>query len=170
MIIIFAVVNLVVMGGTGLSSKAQEFSAADTPLPESDEVRGWKKTGEIRIFDAGNLWKYINGGAEKYIKVGLTKMMTAHYLYIEKGESISRVETIVDVYKMDTPEGAKATFDSELSGGGIRVELGNDARLTQNSLTFWKGPYFVRLTAFQSSSELKKALVGLGRGIEKKLK
>jgi hypothetical protein len=36
-------------------------------------------------------------------------------------------------------------------------------------LTFRKGPYFVRLTAYQEDPEVGKALLELGRAVEKKL-
>ena len=41
-----------------------------TLFPESREVPGWSRTGETRTFEAGNLWQYIDGDADRYVQAG----------------------------------------------------------------------------------------------------
>ena len=138
--------------------------ASPSGFPESGEVLGWSKSGETRTFDADNLWQYLNGGADKYVRAGLEKTLTADYRYQ------NQTDAVADVHVMRAPEGARSLFDSEPSTGGQSVQLGDAARLYEASLTFRKGPYFVRLVAYQSAPEVGKALLALGRAIEGKLK
>jgi hypothetical protein len=49
------------------------------------------------------------------------------------------------------------------------VPLGDAGRSYGQSLTFRKGPFFVRLTAYQNTPETERALVSLGQAIERRL-
>jgi hypothetical protein len=131
-------------------------------FPESNAVPGWSK-GETRTFEADKLWEYIDGDAERYVQAGVVRTLATDYRYQGK------VDAAADIYIMKAPEGARKVFDSESSVGSQRLQLGDDARLYPASLTFRKGSYFVRLVAYQEAPEVGKALVELGRGIEKRL-
>lgn len=138
-------------------------SKAGEPFPVSGEVAGWVKAGEARVFPAANLWEYIDGDAERYLQAGVEKTLTADYRYQNK------IEAVADIYVMKTPEGARKIFESESSAGSQRIHLGDDARLFPATLSFRKGRYFVRLTAYQEAPENGKALTELARAVEKKL-
>lgn len=138
-------------------------SKAGEPFPLSGEVVGWMKTGETRVFPAANLWEYINGDAERYLRAGVEKTLTADYRYQNK------MEAVADIYVMKTPEGARNIFESESADGSQRIPLGDDARLFPSTLSFCKGRHFVRLTAFEEAPEVGKALTELARAVEKKL-
>ncbi len=132
-------------------------------FPWTGEVPGWSKTGETRTFLAANLWEYMDGDAEQYVQAGVEKTLTCDYRFREK------VEAVADVHQMKTPEGARKIFESESSGESQRVPLGDDARVSKGMLAFRKGPYFVRLVAYQEDPEVGRALLDLGQGIVKKL-
>jgi hypothetical protein len=157
-----ALVMVIALSTAGCSGKSVLKPAA--LFPESNEVPGWSKTGEPRAFDPGNLWEYINGDAEKYIQAGVEKTLTADYRYQDE------TDAVVDVYIMRAPEGARKVFEAESSLGSQAVELGDAGRLYRASLTFRQGSYFVRLVAYGESPEVEKALVQLGRAIERKLR
>jgi hypothetical protein len=133
-----------------------------TFFPETNEVPGWSKVGETRTFEASRLWEYIDGDAERYVQAGVEKTLTTDYRY---GAGI---EAVVDIHIMKAPEGARKIFESESPAGSLRFELGDGARLSKASLTFYKGPYFVRLVAYQEAPEVRDALVALGRAIARK--
>jgi len=137
-------------------------SAPATFFPETNEVPGWSK-GKTRTFEADRLWEYIDGDDGRYLQAGVLRTLATDYRYQEK------VEAVADIYVMKTPEGARKIFDSESSVGSQPTQLGDAARLFQSSLVFRKGPYFVRLTAYQEAPEVGKALVELGRGVERRL-
>ena len=132
-------------------------------LPETNEVPGWSKTDQTRTFEAERLWEYIDGDAEKYLQAGVAKTLTADYRYQDKFEAVA------DLHIMKTPEGARKILDSEATAESQRLELGDAAQLTRGSVKFRKGPYFVRLVAYQEAPEADKALTELARAIENKL-
>jgi hypothetical protein len=133
------------------------------PFPASNEVSGWAKTGETRTFDAANLWRYIDGDAEKYLKAGVQSASTADYTFQNKAEAV------VDVYTMTSGEGAGKIFDSEPARNAKPVSLGDSARLSGQSLIFHKGRYLVRIVAYEGSPEVQQGIVELGRGLAERL-
>ncbi len=147
-----------------LVSGCQRHSAsAASFFPESAEVPGWTKAPEVRTFPADKLSDYIDGDAEKYLKAGVRSTSTADY------KRKDQIQATVDVYTMSTPEGAKTIFDSEPAMDAKAPALGDAARLFSESLTFRKGPYLVRMVAYQDSPEVPQALLALGQAVEKKL-
>jgi len=145
----------------GCSVKSGARTAA--LFPESNEVPGWSKVGETRTFKAADLWQYIDGDAEKYIRAGVQETLTANYSY--QGS----LDAAGDIHVMATAEGPRQVMNSEPSEEGRPVELGDSGRLYGASLVFRKGPYFVRLVAYKQSPEAGKVLVELARGIVRKL-
>jgi len=132
-------------------------------FPASDEVAGWAKTGDIRTFAAADLWKYIDGEAERYLKAGVQRVSTIDYKFQNK------VDAVVDIYTMGNAEGAEKIFKSEPAVDVKPIQLGDDARLSNQSLVFRKGAYLVRIVAYEESAETEQALLDLGRGIELRL-
>ena len=139
-------------------------SANSTPFPGSNEISGWTKTGDTRTFEAADLWKYIDGEAERYLKAGVQKVSTSDYKFQNK------VDAVVDVYTMENPEGAAKIFDAEPAGDAKIVQLGDGARLYAQSLIFRKGPDLVRIVAYEGSAETGQAILELGRSIDRRLK
>jgi hypothetical protein len=132
-------------------------------FPGGNEVLGWSKVGETRTFAAANLWQYIDGDAEKYIQAGVQKTLTATYRYKDS------TEATVDIHVMAAVDGPRRIMDAESSAESQSVALGDDGRSYGASLIFRSELYLVRVVAYKSSPEVGKALVELGRGIEKKL-
>jgi hypothetical protein len=131
-------------------------------FPASNQV-GWAKTGDTRTFEAADLWKYIDGDAERYLKAGVQRVSTADYKFQNK------VDATVDIYTMGNAEGAEKIFKSEPAVDGKPIQLGDAARLSSQSFAFRKGAYLVRIVAFEESAETQQALLQLGRGIELRL-
>ena len=150
----------VLAAGAGCNRKAATKSG---PFPASNEVSGWAKTGETRTFDAANLWRYIDGDAEKYLKAGVQSASTADYKYQDK------VEAVVDVYTLTGVDGASRFFDSEPARNAKPVSLGDGARLYGQSLIFHKGRYLVRIVAYDESPEVQQRILELGRGLAERL-
>jgi hypothetical protein len=146
-----------------LSCASQSSTNAASSFPESNEVQDWAKPGETRIFPADRLSEYIDGDAEKYIQAGVQRTLTADYRFAGK------VDAVADVFIMKTADGAAKVFKSQSVTGSAPAKIGDAARLYPGSLIFCKGPYFVRIIAFDSTPEVQQALVTLGRAIAAKL-
>jgi len=132
-------------------------------LPETGEVAGWTKTRETRVFEASNLWQYVDGDAERYIQAGIRRTLTAEYRYLDQ------LDVVADVHVMSDPGGAKKIFESESASGSRAVPVGDAGRLYTQSLTFRKAAYFVRLVAYQETPQTEQAIVDLARAIDKLL-
>ena len=141
----------------GRRTNAQEF-------PASNEVAGWVKVSEVRVFEAADLWKYIDGEAERYLKFGVKRVKTTDYRFQ------SMMDTTVDIYIMGDAEGAARVFESEPRGAAGQIQLGDAARMSSQSLVFRKGPYLTRIVAFQDSADVPPALMALAKNIEPRLK
>lgn len=133
-------------------------------LPASNDVSGWVKTDDVRTFGANELWSYIDGDAERYVKAGVQSAATTDYSYHNK------VDVVVDVYTMGGADGARTIFDSEPQDQSQDAKVGDSARLYSGSLVFRKGKYIVRIVAYQQSPEVQQAIQALGHGIERRLK
>ena len=133
------------------------------PFPASAAVAGWEKTNATRTFAASELWQYIDGEAEKYIRAGVASVSTSDYKY--QGQ----IEATVDIYTMKSATGATNIFQSDSTHGGRNIALGDAAVAFEQSVIFRKGPYLVRIVAYESTPATQQALLALGRGVEGKL-
>jgi polyferredoxin len=131
-------------------------------FPETGGVPGWAK-GETRAFEAADLWKYVDGDAERYLRAGVRRTLTASY------RNDDGLEAVADIHQMETPQGARAIYESEPAAGSRPVALGDAGRSYGQSLTFRRGRFFVRLVAYRDTPQTEPALVSLGQGIERRL-
>lgn len=139
-------------------------SSGTVIFPASKEATEWTRTSDIRTFPAADLWKYIDGEAERYLSAGVQTTLTADYRYHDK------YDAVVDIYRMAGPAGVERIFASEPAAGTEAVQVGDGARLYGQSLIFRQGAYLVRITAYEAAPEMKSALLILGRAVEAKLR
>ncbi|MBN2370789.1 MAG: hypothetical protein JXO72_09885 [Vicinamibacteria bacterium] len=146
---------------TSLLARAEAFAASDAlaGLIESVKAPGWAATEESRTFQADNLWEYINGDAERYVDAGVRALRSAEFKYRD------RLEAVVDVYLMSDPQGARKIYVSESHAGAEIVRIGEEARIHDTELVFRLGSYFVRIGAYETTTETRDALLDLGRAL-----
>ena len=133
-------------------------------FPASNSVPGWEKSAETRTYAAADLWKYIDGDADKYVQAGVVKVLTCDYRYQPNSDAV------VDVFVMGDVAGARKIFASESSAGSQPVTVGDAGRYAKGSLTFRQGPYFVRLVAYEDSPKMEAALTALARAISARMR
>ncbi len=134
-----------------------------TLLPQTSEAAGWVKTGSTRVFEAQDLWRYIDGDAERYVRAGVRRTVTAEYRYQD------RMDAVADVHVISTSDGAKKLFESESSAGSRSIDVGDAARMYGQMLVFTKGAYLVRLVAYQDAPDVPEKIIALARAIERRL-
>ena len=152
-----ALAMVVMVSGAGCKKKAIN------PFPASGAVAGWEKTGDTRTFAAKNLWQYIDGDAEQYIAAGVVTTSTADYKY--QGQ----LEAVVDVHTMRDAEGARKILETGLTSDAKKIKLGDECVQYAQSVAFRKGPYLVRIVAYESTPETPQALLALAHGVEANL-
>ena len=133
------------------------------PFPASDAVAGWQKTSDTRVFADKELWQYIDGDAEQYISAGVVSTTTSDYKY--RGQ----LEAVVDVHTMGDAAGARKILETGQSKDAKNVQLGDTGVAYAQSVIFRKGPYLVRIVAYDSTPDTPQALMALAHGVEAKL-
>ncbi len=116
------------------------------PFPATGAVTGWEKSSDTRTFAAKDLWQYIDGDAEQYISAGVVSTSTSDYKY--QGQ----LEAVVDVYTMGDSAGARKILETGQTKDAKSVQLGDAALAYEQSVTFRKGPYLVRIVAYEIES------------------
>jgi hypothetical protein len=149
----------IAIAGAGTGCKRAKVD----PFPASGAVAGWDKTSDSRVFAAKDLWQYIDGDAERYISAGVVSTSTSDYKY--KGQ----LEAVVDVYTMGDSAGAKKILEAGQDKDAKSVQLGDAAVAFEQSVTFRKGPYLVRIVAYEAAPDGPQALQALAHGVEAKL-
>jgi predicted small lipoprotein YifL len=154
----FAVLVMIsAVAGTGCKKKGAD------PFPASNAVADWQKTSETRVFAAKDLWQYIDGDAEQYVSAGVVSTSTSDYKY--KGE----LEATLDVYTMSDAAGARKILETGQSSDAKAVQLGDAGVAYAQSVIFRKGPYLVRIVAYESTLDAQQALLALAHAVEAKL-
>jgi len=133
------------------------------PFPATGAAAGWEKSSDTRTFAAKDLWQYIDGDAEQYISAGVVSTSTSDYKY--KGQ----LEAVVDVYTMGDQAGARKILETGQTKDAKNVQLGDGGVAYEQSVTFRKGPYLVRIVAYEATPDGAQALLALAHGVEGKL-
>jgi hypothetical protein len=154
-----AMVAAVTLLAAGVGCKKKAFD----PMPPSGAVAGWEKSSDTRVFAAKDLWQYIDGDAEQYIGAGVVSTSTSDYKYQKQ------LDAVVDVYTMGDSAGARKILESGGSSGAKNVQVGDAGLAYEQSVTFRKGPYLVRIVAYDSTPGTEQALLGLAHGVEARL-
>ncbi len=157
MLMIAAIAIVSVGAGTGCKRSKVD------PFPATGAVPGWEKSSDTRTFAAKDLWQYIDGDAEQYISAGVISTTTSDYKYQ------GRLEAVVDVYTMGDSTGARKILETGQSKEAKNVQLGDAALAYEQSVIFRKGPYLVRIVAYEAAPDGPQALLALAHGVEARL-
>jgi hypothetical protein len=133
-------------------------------LPEPNAVAGWSRDGEPRFFAADNLWEFINGAAEGYLLYGFEEVVTSDYSQESSGQ-----QAVIDIYRMQDPVRAFGIYCQERNPDYEFLDIGGGGYVGGTALNFWRGPYYVKITVFEESDELRVELSKLAAHISGKI-
>ena len=133
------------------------------PLPPSGAVAGWEKSSDTRVYEAKDLWQYIDGDAEQYIAAGVVSTSTSDYKYQ------NQLDAVVDIYTMGDSAGARKILETGDSSDAKSVQVGDAGVAYEQSVIFRKGPYLVRIVAYDATPGTQQALLVLAHGVEERL-
>ena len=144
--------------------KTHSYKAEDpqlgTLLPQ--EIRGWKATGEDKIYDPETIFDYINGAGEVYRSYNFRILLVRRY------SKEGKTDIIADFFDMDTSKDAFGVFTHDLEGEDAGVGQGSTYK--GGLLSFWKDRFFVSLYSEEETDEAKEALYALGRKVASSIK
>jgi hypothetical protein len=118
--------------------------AQQAPIPAEVKTRLaalLPKGGDAARFYSSDLYRYMDGGADIYLKYGLVAL--AHREYKRAG-----VEMTVDVFDMGSPLEAFGMYSAERSPEYHFMDIGAEGYSSESTLNFLQGRYYVRLSAF----------------------
>ena len=150
------------MWGEGLSESPEKSIEGLLLLPKDDEIKDWRKDGEILTApNPTDLFKIINGGASLYLKYGFQSFCGQTY------KNSKNVELEVSIFDQGNFQNALQLYQDPLTvpkPGRVFENLGDEARVDERGLfhygiEFIKDRYFVRVI-IQDKSEK-----GLNTGI-----
>jgi hypothetical protein len=162
-----AVCVLVVSAGLE-RPRADQRPAAGGAIPYSvgralpDRAAGWTRAPQVQMFSPADLWEYIDGAAEQYLTYEFQDLATSKYTGADGAVAAA------DIYRMSDAVHAFGIYRQELSPKARPVALGVEGRAGSNSLRFWTGSFYVKLTASAASSR-GPDLQALGAAIAKGL-
>ncbi len=148
---------IIACGGSGDSGETSDTGSSRTNallalLPADDAVSGWKQDpdSEPRFFSPGNLWEFINGAADGYLIYNFQEVVTVDFLHESSGN-----QAVIDIYNMDTPLNAYGIYAQERNPSYNFSEIGVEGYVGGTAVNFWDGQYYVKITVFEESDELK---------------
>jgi hypothetical protein len=117
------------------------------------EVAGWKRSGEIQTFSPKTLYEYIDGAADLYLMYDFQALKVAEYQN-EKKSSVT-----VDVYFHKTPIHAFGIYSQERLPDANFINVGAQAYVESNALNFLTGPYYVKISSYNTGAEDREILL-----------
>lgn len=125
------------------------------------EVSGWKATGKDRTFTPKTIFEYIDGGAEVYLAYGFRELQVR--TYSRKGQP----DITVELFDMGRSGDAYGVFSYEREGPDVGI--GQDSEFQGTLLRFWKGHYFVAISAVKEDPLVRPSMLELGKATAKAL-
>jgi hypothetical protein len=126
-----------------------------------DTLMGWAR-GDILQWDAGNLFDYMDGGAELFLSYGFRSL--ASRTYSRPGYP----DIVVDLFDMANAHNAFGVFSH--SREAIDSSIGQGSQYEHGLLLFWKGRFYVSILAFPESAESRAAVKSLGAAIASRIR
>lgn len=118
---------------------------------------GWAVEGEDQVYDRDTLYGYIDGAAEVYLAYGFRRALTRRLV------SPQEPSIVLDVFDMGSSEDAYGVFTFERMGP--HAEVGQDSEYSSGLLRFWKGRFFVAVTAERETPASRVAVMELGQAV-----
>ena len=131
-------------------------------MPPDGVPPGWSRSGEERLFRGAALYQHINGGAELYHQHGFDRLAVRDYAH-------GGHEVRVEIYRMNDPAGAAAVFAEMTAGLVTQKQYGTACALDEYQVLFFRGPYCVSLTTYESGAEPAAAMAALAARIDASL-
>jgi hypothetical protein len=125
----------------------RDLAARSAPAPE---------------FYSADLYRYIDGGAEAYLRRGFVALVHREY-------KTGALELTIDVYDMGSPSGAAAVFAAERSPDSPAAAAGAEAFSGEGMLNFRQGRYYGKLLAFGDPAKSAPLLEKAARAIAAKI-
>lgn len=127
------------------------------------EVAGWKRSADIQTFSPRTLYEYIDGAADLYLTYDFEALKVAEYHNEKKGS------VTVDVYFHKTPLRAFGIYSQERLPDAEFIDVGAQGYVESNALNFLSGPYYVKISSYNTGPEDREILITFAKKIAESL-
>ena len=129
-------------------------------LPAAAEV-GAAPAGRPRFYSS-DLFQYLNGGAEAFHNYDLVAIVHQEY-------RVRSAEITVDIFDMGDGLNAFGVYSAERSPGYRFVSIGSEGHLSESTLNFFQGPFYVKLSAFSQQEKAAPVLESFAQAISRRI-
>ena len=133
-------------------------------LPGENEVAGWSISDTVRTYVGKDLFILINGGAELYHDNDFVQVITQTF------ENSSGNQISIEIFQMNSADGALKVYETKVSPDGEKIDIGDDAILSNYYMNFRQSRYIVTIVGFDSDTETTDGLLALAKAISAKIK
>ena len=128
------------------------------------QISNWKITQNDPVYNANNLWDIIDGAADLYLEYNFIELHIARYI------SIDSIEVKVELYRHASDVDAFGMYSQERDTGYKFIQLGVQGYLQQGVLNFITGPYYIKLSTYQTGSKAQEAMLTISKVLADHLK
>ena len=118
----------------------------------SRDIAGFRQLGQAEHYTKENLYEHVDGHAEYFISAGFAGLTVTEY--IKSGSSAKQGEIQAEVFDMGKSLQAFGVLSDESGTNAAPVSVGSMGFKTSGGLSFIKGPYYVKITAFSPRTPL----------------
>ena len=138
--------------------------ASAAPAAEVADCRilaGWKQDGASRVFDAENLYEYLDGEAEGYLIYGFVRLQNTT---CAKGEE----SVVLDISEMTDSDAAYGIFTAHRDPDQPVLPIGTAGQVLPRLAIFVKDKFYVRIAA-NSDRDVSDDLKAYATEMEKRI-
>lgn len=130
------------------------------------EIEGFIMAGQARLYNKENLYEYINGHAEYFIKAGFISLSVGEYA--KKGSEKTQPDAAVEIYDMGKDIHAFGIIADETGKDYKEIKIGAKGNKSPQGISFIKGRYYVKISSFTKDAPLIRIAESIERGIGEK--
>jgi hypothetical protein len=127
-------------------------------VPGSQEIAGFRQFNQARRYTKENLYEHVDGHAEYFISAGFTGLTVTEY--IASGSVAKQAEIQTEVFDMGKSIQAFGVLADESGENAPPVSVGAMGFKTSGGINFFRGRYYVKITAFSPGTPVLKFAKG----------
>ena len=123
------------------------------------EIEEWVRSPKIQVFMPEDLFDYIDGAADLYLRYRFRELRVAEYRN-PVGDLIT-----VEIYRHKTPVDAFGIYSQEQPPDPAVLDIGVRSYVHDTILNFLAGEYYVKISAYQRVLDTQKTLETFARQV-----
>lgn len=127
-------------------------------------IEGWSISDKVEVFDSGNLYDRINGGADAFLICNFVEMTAVDYT-----KNNSEVYITLQMYRHASPADAFCAYSGERSPRSDFLHIGTEAYREPAMLYFLSGSVYVKMQTHDKSPETAAAMEQIARALADKI-